>query len=882
MIRAKSMNFPIYLLILIYVLVADVSAWAGTSVCHQDLGNLPLCFIENEGQIDSSAVAFYVKGADKVLYFTSEGVTFALSGRDEDAPARWTARLSFDDAISGVAPAGADRTETMFNYFKGAPDDWKTGIAAYSQLIYEDLWPGIDLVFSGTVDELKYEFIVEPGVDPGTIGLSYQGITGLCVRESGALEITTPLGSFEDGIPYAYQMVEGDRKAVDLSYALGDENGGDVHTYGFRLGPFDRSKTLIVDPSLLVYCGYIGGNYDENGRRIAVDSQGCAYVTGEVCSDELSFPVSVGPDLSFNGLEDAFVAKVNPEGTDLVFCGYIGGDSSDIGKGIALDAQDNVYLIGQTHSDESTFPVVAGPDLTFNGGYHKYDTFVAKLNAQGTTLIYCGYIGGTGKDRGEGIVVDTAGNAYVSGYTDSDESSFPVSIGPDLTYNGGYGDAYVAKVNVQGTGLDFAGYIGGSGWDQAHGIALDGQGAIYITGDTSSDESSFPVVVGPDLTFNDTSADYDCYVAKVNPQGTSLDYCGYIGGADGDAASDIAVNSQGIAVVGGCTRSDETSFPVVTGPDLTFNGYIDLFVAAVNAQGTGLDFCGFIGGTMYDGCRGIAMDNEGRVFVTGTTESDETSFPTTVGPDLTYNGGTWDIFVAMVNSQGTDLAYCGYIGGSDRDLSEAIAVDTEGNSYTTGSTQSDETSFPVVVGPDLTHNSAYVTDAFVAKVPAFHVLLRAGNVNSGSDNPADVLYINGSAGDDAHRTITNPPGTPVTMGMLAPPGGPDPAAFVLYVWPGEAGPTHPAEQPFDIGTACFPMPLSNGNPSAPPTTLVNNVGYPGILGTPLLPGVYPAPTYIIKSVILPQGTWTLQGIIIDSNSSGAPASLTNAIVFVQQ
>jgi len=256
----------------------------------------------------------------------------------------------------------------------------------------------------------------------------------------------------------------------------------------------------------LVYCGYIGGSGYEFGYDIAVDGDGNAYVTGITASYQYSFPVTVGPDLTHNGISDAFVAKVNPSGTALVYCGYIGGSGGDIGRGIAVDGDGNAYVTGGTGSSEATFPVTVGPDLTYNGS--GTNAFVAKVNASGTALVYCGYIGGDG--TGGGIAVDSDGNAYVTGGTGASEATFPVTVGPDLTYNGGY-DAFVAKVNASGTALVYCGYIGGSGWDNGWDIAVDGDGNAYVNGYTESSETTFPVTAGPDLTYNGNGA----FVAKI-------------------------------------------------------------------------------------------------------------------------------------------------------------------------------------------------------------------------------------------------------------------------------------------------------------------------------------------------------------------------------
>jgi hypothetical protein len=673
---------------------------------------LPLYFIENQGQMDEE-VAYYVKGSNKILYFTSEGITFALTGNEGGETKRWGVKLSFVGANPAAKPEGRDRQKAIFSHFKGKPKDWITGIPTYKKLAYKDLWPGIDLVYSGMVNQLKYEFVVAPGAEPAVIRLVYAGATDVTLTEPGALTVTTPVGGVEDGVPYAYQVVDGEEKEVSMCYALNEKTEDDVFCLEFDLGEYDPKEQLILDPSMLVYCGYIGGadSFGEAGYAFAVDDQGNAYVTGITHSNQSTFPVKTGPDLTFNGgVLDAFVAKVNAQGTELDYCGYIGGIGDEYGWGIAVDGQGNAYVSGYTDSTESSFPVTVGPDLTFNGGE---DVFVAKVNAQGTSLDYCGYIGGIGYEDVGDIAVDGQGRVYVAGCTGSDEKSFPVILGPDLTYNSG-GDAFVAKVNAQGSGLIYCGYIGGKENDAALGIVIDNQGNSYVSGQTFSNESSFPVTVGPDLSHNGGN---DSFVAKINAQGTGLDYCGYIGGDKGDYSTGIAVDGQGSVYVTGNATSDESSFPVTVGPDLTHNGGIgDVFVAKVNVQGTGLEYCGYIGGSgALDKGFDIDVNLFGEAFVTGYTTSDELSFPVTVGPDLSHNGGQ-DVFVAKVNIQGTGLDYCGYIGGYGWDNGLAIAVDDQGNAYVTGWTDSTESSFPVKVGPDLTFNGGNQGDAFVAKI----------------------------------------------------------------------------------------------------------------------------------------------------------------------
>ncbi len=359
---------------------------------------------------------------------------------------------------------------------------------------------------------------------------------------------------------------------------------------------------------------------------------------------------------------------------------------------------------------------------------------MAKVNAAGTALVYCGYIGGSGDDKGYAIAADAAGNAYVGGFTASTEASFPVLGGPDLFYGGGTTDGFVAKVNAAGTALDYCGYIGGAFEDQCLGVAVNTAGNAYVSGYTSSTPPNFPVIVGPDLSHNGA---VDAFVAKVNAAGTAFDYCGYVGGSLDDYGEAIAVDRAGNAYVTGFTKSTASTFPVTVGPDLTYNSANDVFVARVNAAGTALDYCGYIGGSSDDVGRGIAVDRWGCAYVTGYTGSNQTTFPVLVGPDLTFNGST-DAFISKVNAAGTGLVYSGYIGGVSTDYGYGLAVDDAGSAHVTGQTSSTQTSFPVLVGPDLTHNN--VTDAFVAKlnVPG-SALLYCGYIGgSGADTGFSV------------------------------------------------------------------------------------------------------------------------------------------------
>ena len=616
------------------VLPGDNPALNGSGGTASLLGNLSLYFIPNAGQADP-AVLFLCKGRDFTIFYAKDKVAYSLPFESNGMAGRYTMIQRFSGASPEPVVEGRDPVETKVSYFTGPETDWHTGITPFSTIAYQGLYPGIDLVYRGQAGTIKREFLVRPDADPSMIRIAYDGADEISVANDGSLLITAGTGELKESPPLCYQEQNGVRTIVPCRFTINEDR-----TVSFVTGRYDPAIPLLIDP-ILVYCGYIGGSGDDNGYGIAVDGAGNVYITGQTTSAQSTFPVKVGPDLTFNGGYDAFVAKVNTAGTGLVYCGYIGGSGDEGGSSIAVDGSGNAYITGDTTSAQSTFPVKVGPDLTFNG---QHDAFVAKVNAAGTGLVYCGYIGGSAWDTGSGIAVDSAGNAYVTGETESSQATFPEKAGPDLTYNGGVGDAFIAKVNAAGTGLMYCGFIGGSGDEWGRAIAVDSAGNAYVTGLTKSTQSTFPETVGPDLTYNGGD---DAFVAKVNAAGTGLTYCGYIGGSADESGFGITVDSAGNAYVTGYTGSSQATFPETVGPDLTYNGGDDAFVAKVNPAGSALVYCGYIGGSGEDYGEAIAVDSTGNAYVTGYAGSSQATFPVRVGPDLTYNGGD-DAFVAKV------------------------------------------------------------------------------------------------------------------------------------------------------------------------------------------------------------------------------------------
>jgi uncharacterized repeat protein (TIGR01451 family) len=683
---------------------------------------LPLYFVENKGQVDAR-VAYYVQGKNQVIYFMPDGLTLVLRENFRDKlqvaalsagaaaaesserklsplpPRRLAVKLEFVGADSRVRPQGEEPTRALISYFVGPEAEWKAGLRTYRRLVYHDLWPGIDLVYSGTVQRLKYMFVVNPGADPNRIKLRYRGADSVALTDDGRLEIQTSLGGFQDDKPSAYQEVKGSAVDVSVGYGIQPQADSDSYQYGFRLGSYDAALPLIIDPTLLVYAGFVGGAGDDRGNAIAVDGEGSVYITGETNSAQTTFPdgngfgLIPGSDKTQNGGVDAFVAKLTADGTALLYATYLGGSGDDRGRGIALQPGElgcppacSVYIVGETNSTGTTFPKTIGPDLTHNVGV---DAFVAKLNPAGTALVYAGYVGGLGDDKGNGIAVDSDGNAYITGETNSTQTTFPDGngFGPipgfDRTLNGGI-DAFVARVKADGSGLDYAGYVGGLENDRGNGIALQpGEVgcppacSVYIVGETNSDRTTFldgngfGAVPGFDHTQN---GGVDAFVVKVKADASGLDYATYVGGSLDDRGLGIAVDSAGNAYITGETNSTEATFPdgngfgAVPGFDHTQNGGVDAFVAAVNAAGTALLYATYLGGLGDDRGKGIALDANADAYVVGETNSTQATFPDRIGPNLTQNGAV-DAFVAKICS-----AVCADLRVTKSDLPDPVRV----------------------------------------------------------------------------------------------------------------------------------------------------------------------------------------------------------------
>jgi hypothetical protein len=503
-----------------------------------DYGKLPLSFEANEGQT-ASQVKFLSRTNGYTLFLTGDEAVFALNGRKTDAGKEKIAvsrtltsgmtepkaggilRMKLRNANPAAKVRGLDELAGKSNYFIGNdPKKWSTGVPTYAKVKYEGIYSGIDLVYYGNQRQLEYDFIVAPGADPRRIAFAVSGAKR--IRRDAQGELVFKVGEEEVRWhkPVVYQEKNGERQEIAARYALTD-----VNRVQFEVAKYDASKPLYIDP--LIYSTYLGGIGWDDGIRITVDSAGNAYVTGATYSTD--FPITAGAyqticdhgnNCGTNG--DAFVAKLNPAGSALIYATYLGGSGQDFGGGIAVDGEGNAYVAGFTLSTD--FPTMNPLQPNCGGGKPTCeDGFVAKLNSTGSALIYSTYLGGSGNDGAGGIALDRTGNAYISGSTTS--TDFPTK-NPLQSANGGGAngeDAFVAKINASGSALIYSTYLGGSGDDYGQGIAVDESDNSYVIGQTSS--TDFPTSNPLQPTYG--GGNRDAFIAKLNSSGSAMVYSTY-------------------------------------------------------------------------------------------------------------------------------------------------------------------------------------------------------------------------------------------------------------------------------------------------------------------------------------------------------------------
>ncbi|MCB9106861.1 MAG: SBBP repeat-containing protein [Anaerolineales bacterium] len=737
--------------------VFTVLPWAGPARALDTLppgGSLPLLFVENIGQFpaagDSEPTRFLVQGDQTNLRLTDQALWFThLAAPNDptasDSPQRGlNLRLGFTDANPHPRLEPFNRLDTHVSYFRGHdPAQWHSDVPVWGGVRYVDIYPNLDLELTGDQGQLVQRWVVKSDV----AGLSASKHD----TDATSVSSNSPLSNVRLHVDGAESLALDDANHLHLSTALGDV-------------PLPLPQPV-----------------DANGAALTLPAR------PEINGLEIVAPFAEGVSSPSDLVGAAAV-------DDLLFSSYLGGSDSEDSRGVAVDGAGSVYVTGRTNSAD--FPTTPGAfDDSANGSF---DTYVAKLNSAGTALEYATYLGGAGDEASYDLVVDQAGQAYVSGSTPS--ADFPVTPGAYQTTIGGT-DAFVTKLNATGASLLYSTLFGGSSTDQAYGLAVDEAGAVYLTGFTTS--ADLPTTSG---AFQPVAGgSNDSFVAKFNTDGSALVYSTYLGGDGLDEAWDIAVDSAGSAYVTGNTES--ANFPVTPGAFQT--GFGRLFVTKLNPGGSDLVYSTFLGGNGSDEAWAIAVDEAGQAFVAGDTTS--TNFPTTPGAfQPTYhNGGSvtreGDAFVVKFNAAGSDLIYGTYLGGTDHDLGFALDIDSQGQAYVTGSTYSSD--FPTTPTSFQPVRSGY-PDAYLAKLNAVGSELVYGTFLGGSRSEEGFAVVADDLGQAIVSGRTSSPDFPTSDNAFDPTYGGSPEdAFVTQLATGnESEPPTPTPEPVPAHT-CAPTAL---------------------------------------------------------------------------
>lgn len=567
-----------------------------------------------------------------------------------------------------------DPKESYYNYFLGNdPNKWASNVPLFSYITMKNAYEGIDIKFYHDENSIRYDFIVNPGSNPNQIKIKYEGQNSVKINSKGEIVFSTSIGDVEHNKLFAYQNTPGTSlKQVECKFIdLGD---GIV---ALNVGNYDSSLPLIIDP--YVFGTYIGGTSSDYPYSVTADNSGNTIVGGYTSSS--NFPVTSGAyDISYSST-DGTISKFNTTGSSLIYSTFIGGTSTEYIYGIKCDVDGNVYIGGYTGS--SNYPTTSGCwDNTLNST----DGFLTKLNPTGSALVYSTYFGGSSTEYCYAIDIDASGNVYATGYTSS--SDFPYSSGCwDNTYNST--DSYLFKLNSTGNSRVFGTYLGGTSSDYGYGVAVDQLGYASVTGYTSS--SNFPTTSGCwDNTYNST----DIYVTKFNQNGTGLMFSTYLGGTSSEYGYAIETDANNNVIVAGYTNS--TDYPKTSGVIDTYYYSAEGIITKFSPTGS-MIFSTYLGGNNSDYIRGIALDSDNNILVSGYTYS--TDFARTADAFQYNYSSTPDAFLTKVSPTGTTVLYSSYLGGNNTDLGyyfSCISSDNNNGAIIVGYTYS--TNFPITSG----------------------------------------------------------------------------------------------------------------------------------------------------------------------------------------
>lgn len=698
----------LFLLATVFCLQISLHAQQSVATSAGRLKGLPISFEENQGQVDSQ-VRYLGHAGNGTIYFTSAETVLTLLSQDaQKKPEVSVLRLKWIGANPHAQVVADHPLRGRINYLIGRDSSqWHTGIPTYAQVHYRNLFPGVDAVFYGKESQIEYDLVLAPGLDPAKISFIAQGARFMKLARNGDLVLGLEHGQVLERRPMAYQEENGTRRLLSAQYVIHRDN-----TVSYEIADYDRKLPLVIDPRLS-YSTFIGSNTLDTVQSVAVDQFGNAYLTG---STVFGFPTK-NPAQGNQLGTDAFVTKLSPNGSSLIYSTILGGSSADFGLAIAVDRFGSAYVGGET--DSTDFPTTPGAFEPPAGSIDADNGFITKLSPGGSSFAYSLLLGGGDLDQIRALALDTQHRVYATGFTCS--TNFPVKNAFQPVTNSqncadGGGDAFVTRVNATGTGLDFSTYLDGSFESIGNGIAVDSTFHAFVTGSTESADfpttpGAFQRVLKAQVIPEDPHDLHqsNAFVTKFSADGQSLIYSTYLGGTADDVATAIALDPDGRAcVTGGASSAD---FPVTAGAfQKTRHGSSDAFVTKFQLSGGGLFYSTFLGGSGGDGASSIAVDGLGRAYVAGGTSS--TDFPV-VNPIQAHLAGAQDAFVTKLSATGNALFFSTYLGGTSVDVANSIRLDSLGNAFVGGAT--DSANFPTTPGA-FSRTKKQSTDGWVAKI----------------------------------------------------------------------------------------------------------------------------------------------------------------------
>jgi hypothetical protein len=676
------------------------NAQSETTNLQKDYGKTSLLFEENRGQTDKE-VKYFARANGYQMFLTNDETVFTLKNSDQ-------IKLNFVGANKNAELKGENKAVTISNYFSGQDQSkWLTNIPNFNEVWQKGIYNGIDAKFYGIENkQVEYDFIVSPNADANQIKLNFDGAKDISIDEQGNLVLKTETAELVQNKPIAYQIIEGKRREIKAEYVINEQSqiANRKSQISFELGEYDKSQTLIIDP-VLTYSTYIGGSKEDEIHDITADADGNAYIMGG--TDSLSFHGETRRLLDNIGI---FVGKLDANGQNFLYLTFLEsrGDEGKYDGSIAIDAQNNVYIAGESNARD--YPTTAnayqrnlGLCIGVATCLANSDAVLTKLNASGN-IVYSTYLGGSSTEYGNDVAVDSQGRAYVVGETASGPS-FPKKNEFQGTGLPAFSEAFLTVFTADGSDIVYSTALGGNSRDEARGVAIDSNGNAYVTGVTNSN-GQFPTKSAFQTS---NGGGKDAFVAKFNPAlsgESSLVYSTFLGGSGTDEGNAIAVNSGGQAVVTGLTGS--VNFPLANAFRST-NQVNEAFVTVLSSTGGSVINSSFLGGSGEEQGDDIKLGANGLIYVSGKTTSN--NFPLSQ-PFQPTRRGLFDAFVTKLRF-GSGVLSSSYLGGAGNEEQNRLFV--RGNHiYLAGKTESNNLATTAgVIKPSFGGGDS---DGYVAKI----------------------------------------------------------------------------------------------------------------------------------------------------------------------